>query len=103
MTVAIASNKDNTNASVDLHFGRCNWFCLFDTQTREYSFIRNQGAKEAKAGWIAAGLLITRKIDLVVAGRFGSNVIDTFRKNRVTMVIPGQQRTINEIFNLIKQ
>ncbi|MCX6236140.1 MAG: dinitrogenase iron-molybdenum cofactor biosynthesis protein [Bacteroidia bacterium] len=103
MIIAIATNENHLNAVVDTHFGRCNWYCLFDTETRKSSFIVNPARHHPdKAGCEAADLLLVKNISLAIAGRFGSKVVDVFKRNNVQMVIPESQQTVSEIINQIK-
>lgn len=41
MKIAIAATDNHIDAFVDRHFGRCEWYCIFDTQTNNYEFIPN--------------------------------------------------------------
>jgi predicted Fe-Mo cluster-binding NifX family protein len=103
MIIAIASNENHLKATIDPHFGRCNWYCLYDTVTHESSFIENPVVHhQENAGCEAAELLIGKGINMAIAGRFGSKVVEAFRKNKVQMVIPESQPTLNEIINQLK-
>jgi predicted Fe-Mo cluster-binding NifX family protein len=103
MIIAIAANENHLKAIVDPHFGRCDWYCLHDTETRKSTFIENPVRhNQEKAGCDAADLLVSKNINIAVAGRFGSKVLDVFRKNNVQMVIPETQKTLTEIINQIK-
>jgi len=103
MIIAIAANKNNLKALVDAHFGKCNWFCLHDTETHQSSFIENPASQnQENAGCDAAGIMLDKNICMAIAGRFGSKVVDVFRKNNIQMVIPETLQTISEIINQIK-
>jgi len=103
MTIAIATNENSLKALVDPHFGKCNWFCLYDTETNQSSFIVNPASQNHEnVGCDAAGILLDKNICMAIAGRFGSKVVDLFRKNNIQMVIPETQQTISEIINQIK-
>jgi predicted Fe-Mo cluster-binding NifX family protein len=102
MIIAIAANENHLKAMVDPHFGRCDWYCLFDTETRKCTFIENPARHhQEKAGCDAAELLIGNNTQMAIAGRFGTRVVDVFRKNNVQMVIPENLQTLNEIINQI--
>ena len=104
MIIAIAASDNNLNAFVDPHFGRCSWFCLYNTQDQSNTFIENKaGENQEKAGCDAAILLIRRKINMAIAGRFGSKVVEVFRMNNIQMVIPEAQQTLSEIIHQIKE
>jgi predicted Fe-Mo cluster-binding NifX family protein len=103
MIIAIAANENHIRAIVDPHFGRCNWFCLYNTETLKWTFIENPVRfHQEQAGCDAAEFLIINKIEMAIAGRFGSKVVDVFRKNNVQMVIPEIQQSLKEVINQIK-
>jgi predicted Fe-Mo cluster-binding NifX family protein len=103
MIIAIAVNENHLKAMVDPHFGRCSWYCLYDTDTKISSFIENPvGHHKEKAGCEAAELLISKNITMAIAGRFGSKVVDVFRKNKIQMIVPETQHTLAETINQIK-
>jgi predicted Fe-Mo cluster-binding NifX family protein len=103
MIIAIAADKNQMKTNVGPHFGRCNWFYIYNTETHEGVFIENKVRNmQEKAGSSAAELLIGKKINMAIAGRFGSKVADVFRKNNVQMVIPEIEQTITDIINYIK-
>jgi predicted Fe-Mo cluster-binding NifX family protein len=103
MKIAIATNENHIKANVDPHFGRCNWYCIYETDSKQSIFIENPVRhSQEKAGCNAAELLIGKNIKMAIAGRFGSKVVDVFRKNNVQMVIPENQKTLEEIIDLIK-
>ncbi len=103
MIVAIAASENHQRANVDLHFGRCNWYCIYNTGTKKCTFIENPFRYQTeKAGCLAADTLMEKKINMVVAGRFGSKVVEIFREKKVQMVVTELPRTIKEIINQIK-
>ena len=100
MIIAIAASENHLKSNVDPHFGRCDWYCLYDTENKKSSFIENPGRyHQLQAGCDAALFLIEKKANIVIAGRFGSKVIDIFKTNNVQMVIPQTQQTISKIIN----
>lgn len=103
MIIAIATNENHIKAIVDPHFGRCNWYCIYDTEIKKSYFIENPVRhNQEKAGCDAAAFLIEKGINIVIAGRFGAKVVDEFRKNNIQMVISETQKKIVEIINQIK-
>ncbi|HNV50908.1 MAG: NifB/NifX family molybdenum-iron cluster-binding protein [Bacteroidales bacterium] len=104
MKIAIAATDNHIDAFVDRHFGRCEWYCIFDTQTNNYEFIPNTAFNLTKgAGYKAIDLLFGKSINVVIAGRFGSRAIETLRAKDIQMIIPENQITINEILKNCKQ
>lgn len=100
MIIAIAASENHLKSNVDPHFGRCDWYCLYDTETKKSSFFENPVRyHQEQAGCDAAIFLIEKGAKIVIAGRFGSKVIDVFKTNNVQMVIPQTQQTITKIIN----
>lgn len=103
MIIVIAAAENSLKANVDPHFGRCDWFCLYNTENQNNSFIENPvNHNPEKAGCDAAELLLGKNVNMAIAGRFGSKVVDLFRKNNIQMVIPETQQTLSDIINQIK-
>ena len=103
MIIAIAATENHLKANIDPHFGRCNWYCLYNTENQKNTFIENPVRNsQEKAGCDAAELLVSKNITMSIAGRFGSKVVDIFRKNNIQMVIPETQQTIMEVIKQIK-
>jgi predicted Fe-Mo cluster-binding NifX family protein len=103
MLIAIATNNNDLKATVDPHFGRCDWFFIYNSETHEQTFIENPACNiQEKAGYEAAELLIGKSINMVIAGRFGSKVVDVFRKKNIQMVVPEKVQSLTEIINLIQ-
>ena len=102
MIIAIAASENHLKSNVDPHFGRCDWFCLYDTETKKSSFIENPVRYlQLQAGCDAALLLIENGVKMAIAGRFGSKVIEVFKANNVQMIIPQTQQTIAKIINSV--
>lgn len=103
MKIAIAASENHLKSAIDPHFGRCDWFCIFDTETRKSAFIENPTRHhQERAGCDAADFLIQMGVTMAIAGRFGSKVVEIFRAKNVQMVVPEGQQTIKEIFALLK-
>ena len=103
MIIAIAASENNLNAIVDPHFGRCEWYCIYNTETHISFFTENLSRNhQESAVCMAAEFLQGENVNMVIAGRFGSKVTDAFRKSNIQMVIPETQQTLNEFINQIK-
>jgi len=100
MIIAFAASENHLKANIDPHFGRCDWYCLYDTETKKNLFIENPVRyNQEQAGCDAATFLIEKGIKMVIAGRFGSKVVDVFKTNNVQMIIPQTQQTISKMIN----
>ena len=103
MLVAIASNENHLKGIVDPHFGRCDWYCIYNTNSGEKEFIENPARYlEEGAGCQSAEMLVKQNIKMVVAGRFGSKVVEIFKTNNIQMVIPSNETILENILNQFK-
>lgn len=103
MIIAIAASENQLNSIVDPHFGRCNWYCLYDTETHKNLFLENPAQNhQEQSGCDASELLLGKNVNMAIAGRFGSKVAEVFRRNNIQMVIPETQQTLSEIINKLK-
>ena len=102
MIIAVALNENHTEALVDEHFGRCAWFCIYDSENRKTEYIENTNRyTEEGAGCNSAKTLMQYGIQIAIAMRFGVKVVEFFRKNNIQMVIPETQKNLEEILKMI--
>jgi predicted Fe-Mo cluster-binding NifX family protein len=104
MKVAIACTENHLKSLVETHFGRSDWYCIFDTKNNSHTIIENPSRRNPEmAGCDAADYLIANGVEMVIAGRFGSKVSDVFRENNVQMIIPQVEITINKLISKINK
>jgi predicted Fe-Mo cluster-binding NifX family protein len=102
MIIAVALNEDNPQALIAEQFGRCAWYCIYDSANGKINYIENPNRQaDQGAGFTSAEMLMKLSIQLVVAGRFGSKVVEFFRKNNVQMVIPENEQKLEVLINMI--
>jgi predicted Fe-Mo cluster-binding NifX family protein len=100
MIIAISTDNNSVKAPVASHFGRCKWFCLFNTESKESLFVENVFlAQSEQAGSDVADFLMKQGVGVVIAGRFGSKVMSIFLKSNIQMVIPESVKTLTKIIN----
>ncbi|MBK7097732.1 MAG: NifB/NifX family molybdenum-iron cluster-binding protein [Sphingobacteriales bacterium] len=103
MKIAIAAKENHLKSEVDRHFGRTDWFCIYDSEKDNYAFVENIVRYEKdRAGCDAAEMLIRNGINMAVAGRFGSKVSEFFRQHQVQMVVVQKETNIKNVINIIK-
>ena len=103
MIIAFALSENRQECTIDMHFGRCNWYGIYDTGTRESIFVENPNQdNEEGAGCDSAKMLLDYKINAVAAGRFGSKVVDFFSQHSIQMIVTRDNQTFGELINKIK-
>jgi predicted Fe-Mo cluster-binding NifX family protein len=74
MKIAITATQPDLNAPFEPRFGRCAYFIVIDTQTRDWQAMSNPGAEShGGAGTLAAQSVANQGVEAVVSGKFGPN------------------------------
>ena len=92
MIVAITSTGNTIESSIDPRFGRCAFFVLYDTESKEIFFHKNPYKEvEEAAGVSVVDWLSQFSCSKIVSGEFGSKMI----------ILKNPKRTIKEIVGLL--
>ncbi len=99
MKIAITSEGNQKNSPFDLRFGRAAYFCIYDDETRETEFVKNEFAQaQGGAGTKAAGTMVEQGVKKVVSGDFGPKAKDLLDKFGIQMIIIADgQETVAKI------
>lgn len=83
MKIAIASEGENSESKISLKGGRAPYYLIFEdnklVETIKNPFIKGSGG----AGWSVAYMLAEKKVDLVIAGKLGPNMITALKEKGV--------------------
>lgn len=103
MSKTVITSLGNELASqFDKRFGRAEWFCVFDNETKESKFIKNEFVNSNHgAGTQAAELMIELKANRIISGDFGPKAKELLDKLDIQMVIIQDITSILEIINRI--
>lgn len=86
MKIAFSSKGKDRNSLLDVRFGRCEYFQVYDTENNELKVIENKGqVASGGAGIAASNQLIDEKIDVVVTGSLGPNAFDIIKESEIKM------------------
>lgn len=81
MKIAISATGKTLDSLMDLKFGRCQYFLIYDPENKQVSCRENKGQlSEGGAGIAAAQQLIDEKVDLVITGSLGPNAFELINK-----------------------
>lgn len=79
MKIAISVTGTNKNDLLDMRFGRCSYFQIYDMESGEIRHIENKGqTASGGAGIVAAQQIIDEKVDVVITGNVGPNAYELF-------------------------
>ena len=80
MKIAIPVDNNDLNTTVCMSFGRTPFFMIYETETKEHTFLDNSAAaSQGGAGIKAAQILSDNKVDAVLVPRCGENAADVFK------------------------
>lgn len=86
MKVAFSATEKNKDSILDQRFGRCDYFQVYDTETKEIKVIDNEGqSASGGAGIAASNQIVNEKVDAVVTGSLGPNAFDIINESEIKM------------------
>lgn len=96
MKVCISSLGTEGKDLLDKRFGRCDYFQIYDTESKELVAFENEG-KTARggAGIAAAQQLLEKKVEVVITGNLGPNAFMILEKAKIKTYCCGLG-TVNE-------
>ena len=101
MKTIITSTGKELSAKFDLRFGRANYFCLYDENSKETRFYKNEQANlRGGAGTKSAETMGALGVNKVISGDFGPNAKELLDKLQIQMVvIQDDNKTVQDIIN----
>jgi predicted Fe-Mo cluster-binding NifX family protein len=97
MKIAITSEGNTLNAHIDSRFGRCSYFAIYDTATKEATFLANPAKEESGgAGPAAVQFIAKQGVSKIYAGEFGGKIVSMLESLNIEM-INEHDKTISEI------
>jgi len=85
MKIAVAASSKSAKASVSNIAAKCPYYHIFNNKGEFIELIDNPYKDASRgAGPLAVNFLVQRGIDIIVAGSFGSKMIDALRNNGKT-------------------
>ncbi|NLP46413.1 MAG: diguanylate cyclase [Epulopiscium sp.] len=77
MKIAISTTGKNSDSVLDMRFGRCEYFQIYDTKAGKIIILENKGRlSSGGAGIAASNQLIDEKVDVIITGNLGPNAFE---------------------------
>ena len=105
MKVAITSQGNTHESTLDSRFGRCSFFAIYDSETQATEFIENPHKESNEgAGPAAAQFVITKGVQKIVSGEFGGKAKSVLEALNIQMIeIKDTEITIGNVLeNILK-
>lgn len=104
MRIAIPTEGNTKEAPVSPHFGRCDYYCIYDSEELSFRFIENPYVKENAAGNKAAKLLLEKNVDFVIASEIGNKAQKTLHSYKIkTYSYKSEKPLIDQIYSFLEK
>ena len=104
MKTLITATEPHVDAKLDPRFGRGAWFCIYDHETGDITFVKND-FKDAQggAGTRVAEKVMSMGVNRVISGDFGPKAKDVVDKFEIQLIKYQQNnQSIEDIISSIK-
>jgi|SRR5574344_1835377 predicted Fe-Mo cluster-binding NifX family protein len=104
MKIAITSSGNILQSKLDSRFGRCSYFAIYDTGTKDIIFSPNPNKECLEgAGPASAQFIASKSVQKVISGDFGNKVKSIFESLQIQIVtLDETDKSIAEIINLFE-
>lgn len=93
MKIAIPVNDKSIESGVCPSFGRAPYFMIYDTKSKESSFLDNSAvSSQGGAGIVAAQYIVDNNVDILLTPRCGENAAQIFNAADIKIY-----KTINDL------
>lgn len=100
MKILVSSLGKEKTDDFDTRFGRCDYFQIFDTETKEYEVLENNGkTSEHGAGIAASQQAIDNDVDVLITGHLGPNAFEVLDSSGIKLCSVSSG-TVEEVINL---
>ena len=100
MKIAISVTAAGEAATLEMRFGRCPYFAVYDSETQEFEWFENEGIKATSgAGTGAAQALINRNVEVVISGQFGPKAVQVLEAGKIKMLLAPADLPLSEVIS----
>lgn len=102
MKICISATQPNLEAEIDQRFGRCAYFVVYDTETKQHHAFENNNVSAAGgAGITSAKNVIDAGAEAVITGNCGPNAVKTLIAGNVKLYVSVRGTVAQAIENFI--
>lgn len=103
MRLAIASTGNTLDSFICHHFGRCEYFVIYDTEFKAIEFIPNPYKDLVEgSGQEAVQLVMSRNINKILSGDFGIKIKPILDSHKIQMIVlKDSETTIEKIIEML--
>lgn len=84
MKIAISATGKDTDSLLDMRFGRCDYFQIYDSESEEFKVVENKGQSSGGgAGIVASQQLVDENVNTIITGSLGPNAFKIIEKAEI--------------------
>ena len=104
MKIAISTTGSNLDDKVDMRFGRCKGFIIYDTETQSTTYLDNEQNLNAAqgAGIQAAMSVVNADATALITGHIGPKAFDALSRAKVVVYL-GSELSVQEVLRLYEE
>lgn len=104
MNIAIAAHDEEMSSPVACHFGRSEYFVIYNEDKDSFSLMSNeQKVGSGCVGEAVLAKLMEKQVKCIVAGDFGSQTKNLLTSNNIRMVLLTDcSKTVGDLIRIIK-
>lgn len=103
MKVAITSTGNTLDALLDKRFGRCRYFVIYDTESKDVQFVSNPNIEtEQGAGPASVQLVASYNAGKIISGEFGFKIKSLLDSLKIQMiVVKDTEKKVSDILKML--
>lgn len=103
MKIAISSTGNSLDSKIDRRFGRCNYFVIYDIDTKSIEFIPNPNKEvDEGAGPASVKIVAEKNAKKIVSGEFGIKIKPMLDGLNIQMIaISDKEKSVEDIINML--
>ncbi|MTI70876.1 MAG: diguanylate cyclase [Firmicutes bacterium] len=102
MKICLTATDKNLDSKLHSRFGRCDYFLIYDSETKEYYTLENDPNLAHGAGVNAAQRVVDENIDVLITGNLGPNAKEILLKAEIKCY-KGEDKELKRNINLFKE
>ncbi|EOD01357.1 NifB/NifX family molybdenum-iron cluster-binding protein [Caldisalinibacter kiritimatiensis] len=103
MKICFTSTGETMESKLDPRFGRCKYFIIYDTETKEHKTVENSGAISAHGAGVSAAQQVEEAgVDVVITGKLGPNAMNILSAANING-FSGNQVSLEENLKLYEE
>lgn len=94
MRIALVTEDNKKEAKVSPHYGRCDYFGVYDSESLEMIFLANPFIKENGAGQKVTDLLLDNNIDSVIVTEIGAKALKKLHDYKMKAYLADKENSL---------